>query len=152
MPKARPPNLDHAWVGSIIKWMSSANTWVYKASGGRVGGKFARGAPVMLLTTIGKKSGEPRTKPLLYLRDGDDIVCVASQGGRATNPLWYSNLVANPDCTVQIGSDVDKRRARTATIVEKERLWPLLVQMYSDFDDYQSWTDRKIPVVILEPA
>ncbi len=148
--KAKPPNLDAPWVGSIIKWMSSVNTWVYQKSGGKIGGKFMSGAPVMLLTTTGKKSGLPRTKPLLYLRDGDNVVCVASQGGRATNPLWYENLLAEPTCTVQIGDDVDERRARTATIVEKERIWPRLVEMYSNFDDYQSWTDRKIPVVILE--
>jgi deazaflavin-dependent oxidoreductase (nitroreductase family) len=152
MPKAKPKNLDKPWVSSFIKVMSSLNTWVYKASGGKIAGKLSSGVPFMLLTTIGRKSGKPRTKPLVYLRDGENIVCVASQGGRATNPLWYSNLVANPDCTVQIGNDVEKRRARTASTAEKERLWPLLVQMYPDYDNYQSWTDREIPVVILERA
>ncbi len=152
MPKAKPKNLDKPWVGSFIKVMSSLNTWLYKASGGKIAGKLSSGVPFMLLTTIGRKSGKPRTKPLAYLRDGEDIVCVASQGGRANHPLWYSNLVANPDCTVQIGNDVENRRARTASTAEKERLWPLLVQMYPDYDNYQSWTDREIPVVILERA
>lgn len=146
---AKPGNLDAPWVGSLIKWMSSANTWLYEKSGGKILGKFG-GAPVMLLTTIGRKSGEPRTKPLLYLRDGDDVICVGSQGGRATHPLWYKNLVANPECTVQIGSDTSKRRARTATPDDKDRLWPKLIEMYDSFDTYQTWTDRTIPVIILE--
>lgn len=151
MPKPRPDGLDSPLVPRIMRWMSHMNTWVYRKSGGRIGGRFLRGAPVCLLTTTGRKSGEPRTTPLLYLRDGDRVVVVASQGGMPKHPLWYLNLQATPECEVQIRKETLKLKARTASPEERAELWPRLIQMYSDFDDYQSWTDRVIPVVILEP-
>ncbi|RMD83662.1 MAG: nitroreductase family deazaflavin-dependent oxidoreductase [Candidatus Dadabacteria bacterium] len=135
----------------VIKWMSRANTWLYRVSGGRLGGRWLRGAPVMLLTTIGRKSGQPRTVPLLYLRDGENIVCVASKGGMSKHPLWYLNLEANPDCEVQIGRQRLPMRARRASDAEKAELWPRLVAMYPDYEDYQARTERNIPVVILSP-
>jgi F420H(2)-dependent quinone reductase len=146
-----PPALNSASTGVLIKWMSRINTAAYKVSGGRVGGTFLQGAPVALLTTIGRKSGEPRVSPLLFLRDGDRIVLVASQGGRANNPMWYLNLKANPKVTVQVKKEVLKLTARDATDAEREHYWPKLVEMYSSFDDYQSWTDRVIPIVICDP-
>ena len=146
-----PPALNSASTGVLIKWMSRINTAAYKVSGGRVGGTFLQGAPVALLTTIGRKSGEPRVSPLLFLRDGDRIVLVASQGGRANNPMWYLNLKANPKVTVQVKKEVLKLTARDATQAEREHYWPQLVAMYSSFDDYQSWTDRVIPIVICDP-
>lgn len=151
MPKPRPDGLDSPIVPRIMRWMSHANTWVYQKSGGKLGGRFLRGAPVCLLTTIGRKSGEPRTTPLLYLRDGDSVVVVASQGGMPKHPLWYLNLQATPECEVQIREETLKLKARTASPEERTTLWPRLLEMYSDFEDYQSWTDRVIPVVILEP-
>lgn len=135
----------------VIRIMSALNVWVYRASGGRIGGRFLRGAPVLLLTTRGRKSGEPRVAPLLYLADGERVVIVASKGGMAKSPLWYGNLVAHPDCEVEIGPTRRAMRARTASAAEKAALWPRLVAMYRDYDDYQSRTDRDIPVVILEP-
>ena len=135
-----------------IRIMSVLNIWVYRASGGKIGGRFARGAPVCLLTSIGRKSGEPRTAPLLYLADGANVVIVASKGGMAKSPLWYGNLVANPACTVEIGREKRSMRARTASAAEKQALWPRLVAIYPDYDDYQARTERDIPVVILEPA
>ncbi len=135
----------------FTKVMSTATTWVYRASGGRLGGRFLRGAPVMLLTTIGRRSGEPRVAPLIYLLDGESVVTVASKGGSARHPLWYRNLQANPDVEVQIGADKRELRARTASAEEKDRLWPRLTTIYPDYDDYQARTDRDIPVVILEP-
>lgn len=135
----------------LIKAMSRVNTWVYRATGGKVGGTFLRGAPVMLLTTIGRRSGRRRTVPLLYLRDGENIVCVGSKGGMDHHPLWYRNLETNPDVEVEIGSEVVKVRARTATDAERTALWPRLVAMYRDYADYQTRTDRIIPVVILSP-
>src|SRR5689334_25401525 len=93
--------LNSAKVGTAIKWMSKANTWLFKKSGGRLGNKFLRGAEVGILTTIGRKSGEARDSPLLFLQEGRRIVLVASQGGRATNPMWYLNLRANPQITFQ---------------------------------------------------
>ena len=149
---ANPPRaLNSAGTGVAIKWMSRINTWAYKVSGGRVGGKFLQGAPVALLTTIGRKSGEPRISPLLFLRDGDRVVLVASQGGRASNPMWYLNLKANPKVTVQIKKEVLNLTARDATEAERAQYWPQLVAMYSSFEDYQSWTDRVIPIVICDP-
>jgi deazaflavin-dependent oxidoreductase (nitroreductase family) len=131
--------------------MSRINTWLYKATGGRIGGTFLQGAPVALLTTTGRKTGQPRVSPLLYLRDGDRVVVVASHGGREKNPLWYLNLKANPKVQVQIKKEVLNLTARDATEEERAKYWPQLVKMYTSYDDYQSWTDRKIPVVVCEP-
>jgi deazaflavin-dependent oxidoreductase (nitroreductase family) len=135
----------------VIRVMSTLNVWAYRASGGRIGGRFLRGAPVCLVTTRGRKSGEPRVAPLLYLADGERVVIVASKGGMAKHPLWYGNLVAHPDCEVEIGATKRAMRARTASAEEKAALWPRLVAMYRDYDDYQARTERDIPVVILEP-
>jgi len=135
----------------LIRAVSAANTWVYRLSGGRVGGRFLRGAPVLLLTTIGRKSGRPRTAPLLYLEDGDELVIVASKGGMSQHPVWFLNLEANPDVEVELGSTRRRMRARRASDEEKAKLWPRLVAMYRDYDDYQARTDRNIPVVILAP-
>ena len=118
--------------------------------GGRVGGRFLRGAPVLLLTTQGRRSGEPRTAPLLYLEDGGRIVIVASKGGMSHHPLWYRNLQADPECEVEIGRERRVVRARVATAEEKRDLWPKLLAMYRDYADYQARTERDIPVVILE--
>jgi deazaflavin-dependent oxidoreductase (nitroreductase family) len=136
---------------ALIKPMSVLNTWVYRISGGRIGGKFLRGAPVLLLTTIGRKSGKPRTAPLLYLRDGEKIVIVGSKGGMSQHPLWYRNVEANPDVDVEIGSESRRMLARRATDEEKAAVWPKLVAMYRDFEDYQARTERNIPVIILSP-
>lgn len=150
---ANPPRaLNSSGTAVIIKWMSHINTWLYKASGGRIGNKFLQGAPVALLTTTGRKSGQPRVSPLLYLRDGDRVIVVASHGGREKNPMWYLNLKANPKVSVQIKKEVLELVARDATDEERAHYWPQLVQMYSSYDDYQSWTDRKIPIVICDPA
>lgn len=148
----RPPGLDGWHSKLIVKWMSDANVWLYKKTDGRWGSSF-RGVQVVLLTVTGRKSGEPRTKPLLYLRDGDDVVVVASTGGMARHPQWYLNLEATPECSVVIDNVETLRRARTATPDEKVRLWPLLNALYSDFEMYQQWVGdaREIPVVILEP-
>jgi len=135
----------------VIKLMSRLNTWAYRATGGRVGGKFRGGAPVMLLTTIGRKSGRRLTIPLLYLRDEGRIVTVASKGGMDHHPLWYRNLVANPAVDVQIGTETSAMQAHTASDAEKSALWPKLVAMYPDYATYQTRTARNIPVVVLTP-
>ena len=143
--------LQERLANPLIRAMSAANTWVYRLSGGRIGGRFLRGAPVLLLTTIGRKSGRPRTAPLLYLDDGDELVIVASKGGMSQHPVWFLNLEANPDVEVEVGSTRRRMRARRASDEEKAKLWPRLVAMYRDYDDYQARTDRNIPVVILAP-
>jgi F420H(2)-dependent quinone reductase len=149
--KAKPfsPRMT-AVVSFVVKPMSAINRWMYRASGGRIGGKLA-GAPLLLLTTIGRKSGEPRTTPLIYLTDGEDQVVVASKAGVDHHPLWYTNLVANPDVEVEIGRERTPMRARTATAEEKARLWPKLVAIYPEYQAYQDRTEREIPVVILSP-
>jgi deazaflavin-dependent oxidoreductase (nitroreductase family) len=150
---ARPPRpftkTEVAIANPLLKLMSRLNTWAYRATGGRLGGKFRGGAPVMLVTTVGRKSGKRYTSPLLYLRDGDQVVTVASKGGMDHHPLWYRNMVANPDVDVQIGTTVAPMRARTASADEKAALWPKLVAMYPDYASYQARTQRDIPVVIL---
>jgi F420H(2)-dependent quinone reductase len=101
---------------------------------------------------VGAKSGVKRTTPLLYLRDGDDVVIVASKGGHPKHPAWFHNLRANPVTTVQIGSKRQAVRARVATPEERARIWPKAVATYSGYRGYQERTDREIPLVILEPA
>ncbi|GAB5895610.1 nitroreductase family deazaflavin-dependent oxidoreductase [Mycolicibacterium mageritense] len=150
---ANPPRaLNSKPVGFLIKQMSRANTWIFKKSNGRFGDKFLRGAPVGILTTIGRKTGEPRESPLLFLQEGRRIVLVASQGGRATNPMWYLNLTVNPTVSFQTKTEVLKLTARDATDAERDEYWPKLDAMYPDFKDYRSYTDRKIPIVICDPA
>ena len=152
MPVARPfTRTEVAIANPIIRVMSRLNTWAYQLTNGWLGGTFLRGAPVMLMTVVGRKSGRQLTVPLLYLRDGERVVIVASKGGMDHHPLWYHNLVANPDVDVQIGGTVRPMRAHTADDAERAALWPRLVAMYSDYDDYQARTTRKIPVVVLSP-
>jgi deazaflavin-dependent oxidoreductase (nitroreductase family) len=138
--------------------MSKANTWMYRSSGGRLGRKWRvgsamrHGVPICLVTTIGRKSGEPRTIPLLHLPDGDRVILVASQGGLPTNPQWYLNLVANPRIELQVGRRTRPMLARTATGAERAELWQKAVAVYSDFQNYDAWTDREIPIVVCDPV
>jgi deazaflavin-dependent oxidoreductase (nitroreductase family) len=134
-----------------VRIMSAVNTALFRLSGGRIGNKFRGGAPVCLVTTTGAKSGVRRTTPLIYLADGDDVVLVASKGGMSHHPAWYHNLVAHPDAQVQIGADVRDLVARRASDAEKAALWPRLLAIYPDYDDYQARTERNIPVMILSP-
>ena len=153
----RSQGIDHPLAAKLIRLFSRANVWIYRATSGKVGGKLRMGAgfpwglPLMLLTTTGRKSGASRTAPLLYIEEGERVVCVASQGGTDKNPLWYLNLVANPECEVQIGARSRKMRARTATPEERAALWPRLVAHYADYASYQARTERVIPVVLLDP-
>ena len=135
----------------VIGLMSRLNTWLYRLSGGRLLGRFPGGAPVLLLTTVGRKSGQPKVAPLLYLVDGPNYVVVASKGGMSHHPLWYKNLEANPHVEIEVGSRKLAMTARTASAAEKQALWPRLVTMYSSYADYQARTTRDIPVVILSP-
>ncbi len=151
VPKPAPKGLNSPRAEAVIKWMSRANSWVYKKTDGKIGGKFLQGAPVALLTTTGRKTGEPRVNPLLYWREGNRIVLIASKGGAANHPMWYLNLKANPNVTVQIKDEVLNLTARDATDEERALYWPKMATMYTSFDDYQSWTDRVIPVVICDP-
>jgi deazaflavin-dependent oxidoreductase (nitroreductase family) len=146
----KPRNLNAPWATLFIKWMARANTWIYRRSNGKLGGTVQK-SPVALLTTTGRKTGRPRVNPLLYLREGDRVILGASYGGREKNPLWYLNLKADPKVSVQIKDELLPLRARDATAEERKEYWPKLVAMYPTFDDYQSWTDREIPIVICDP-
>jgi deazaflavin-dependent oxidoreductase (nitroreductase family) len=146
----KPRTLNAPWVTFFIKWMSRANTWIYRRSSGKLGGTFQKG-PVALLTTTGRKTGEPRVSPLLYMRDGDRVILVASHGGRDKHPLWYLNLKANPKVQVQIKKEALDLTARDATDEERAKYWSQLVDMHPSYEDYQSWTDRRIPIVVCDP-
>ena len=154
----RPAQLDSPIVARVIRLGSRLNTRLYRATGGRLGGTWRVGAalrkpaPVCLLTTIGRKSGEPRTAPLIYLRDGQRFIVVASQGGSPRHPAWYLNLQANPAVTIQVGRETYSLVARTASAAERADLCPRLVDLYADFDTYDAWTQRAIPVVICASA
>lgn len=150
--------LNSKAVGVGIKWMSKLNTWAFKATGGRLGSKWRGGSnrfsappPVGILTTIGRKTGEPRESPLLFLREGSRVVLVASQGGRATNPMWYLNIQANPRVSFQIKNEVLELTARDATDAERAEYWPKLDAIYPDFANYRTYTDRKIPIILCDP-
>lgn len=106
---------------------------------------------MLLLDHVGARTGTKRTTPLVYLRDGDDVVVVASKGGSPRHPGWFHNLRAHPDTTVQIGARRLPVRARVATPNERSRLWPRVVARYGGYEDYQRRTSRQIPLVILEP-
>lgn len=139
-------------MSGMLKVMSPLNTAVYRMSGGRLGGRFSRRAPICLLTTKGRRSGQSRTVPLLYLTEGENVVVVASKGGLDHHPAWYLNLLDNPRVSVQIGRTTTEMTARTATPEEKSVLWPRLVAMYKSYDSYQARTERDIPVVICAPG
>jgi deazaflavin-dependent oxidoreductase (nitroreductase family) len=124
----------------------------YRETGGEVGHIWRRGSKILLLTTKGRKTGEPRTTPLIYESSGDDYVIVASKGGTPENPGWYENLSKNADVEVQVLDEVFPARARVAEGEERERLWKLAAQQWPDYDNYQQKTDRVIPVVVLERA
>jgi len=132
----------------MVKLFGKAHKVVYRMSGGRVFAKLGR-APMLLLTATGRKSGKPRTTPLLYIEDGDGFAVVASFGGAPEHPSWYRNLEKNPEVTLQIKNRVISVTASTATPEEKKRLWPRLTAIYPDYDTYQKETTRDIPVVLL---
>lgn len=113
-------------------------------------GHIWNGVPTLLITTVGRKSKQPQMIPLIYGKDGDRHVIVASRGGDARHPAWYLNLVANPSVKVQVGPDKFAAKARTATAAEKKKLWPIMTKVWPAYDEYQAKTDREIPVVILE--
>ena len=122
----------------------------YRETGGEVGHKWKRGSKILLLTTKGRKSGESRTTPLIYEKDGDRYVIVASKGGAPEHPGWYRNLEEEPNVELQVLDEVFPARARTAEGEERGRLWRLVNRQWPDYDSYQTKTDREIPVVVLE--
>ena len=122
----------------------------YRETDGELGHDWREGSPVLLLTTIGRRSGEPRTTPLIYGRDGDAHLIVASNGGSEAPPGWYANLQERPEVEVQVLSDRFRARARTATAEERPRMWQEMIGHWRHYDEYQRKTSREIPVVVLE--
>jgi deazaflavin-dependent oxidoreductase (nitroreductase family) len=150
MPKKPPPASSPIW--KLLNLAGKANVVAYRASGGRLGGRMGK-APVLLLHHVGRRSGKERVAPLLYLDIGDGrLALVASKGGVDSDPEWFRNLLANPETTVEIGRERRRVRARQATEEEHAQLWPRLVEIYPSYATYQTFTTRKIPVVVLEPV
>jgi deazaflavin-dependent oxidoreductase (nitroreductase family) len=123
----------------------------YEATDGEEGHDW-RGTQTLILTTTGRKSGAPRKAPLIYGEHGDDLLVVASKGGSPEPPAWYVNLQADPEVDVQVWGERFKARARDATPEEKPELWKVMTAEWPDYDEYQTRTDREIPVVVLERA
>ena len=121
----------------------------FRANGGKVGGQFV-GAPMLLLTTTGAKSGQSRVAPLVYSTDGDRLVIIASKGGAPTHPDWYHNILANPQVTVELGIETFKARASVPEGAERDRIFAQVVEQMPGFGEYQKNTTRTIPVVLLE--
>ena len=141
--------VDKAW--PLLRRLMGGHTVVYRASGGRIGHKFPGSPPMLLLDHVGAKSGQKRTTPLVYVKDGENLVLVASKGGNPKNPAWFHNLRANPETTVQVGVEKRQVRAHVADKEQRARLWPMAVETYSGYRGYQERTDREIPLVVLEP-
>jgi deazaflavin-dependent oxidoreductase (nitroreductase family) len=123
---------------------------VYRETGGQRGYHW-RGTEILLLNTIGRRTGETRTLPLIHRTDGDRFVVIASKGGWPSNPLWFENLMAHPDVTVEVKDREIPVHASTAEGQERERLWSLMTEVWPAYDEYQQRTDREIPVVVLSP-
>ena len=134
----------------FLRAMSGLNTALYRLTGGKVANRMGK-APILLLTVAGRKSGKRRTTPLLYGRDGDNYVVIASMGGAPKHPAWYHNLQGQ-EAEIQVGRKRLRVRARDAEGEERERLWALMVSLYPSYDSYQKKTERRIPVVVLEPV
>lgn len=123
----------------------------YQETDGEVGHEWRDGVFTLLLTTTGRRSGQPRTTPLIYGEHDGDYVVVASKGGADSHPDWYHNLVEHPEVEVQVGPDVFAASARTASRDEKQAVWPKMARIWPDYDEYAKKTDRDIPVVLLRP-
>jgi deazaflavin-dependent oxidoreductase (nitroreductase family) len=136
----------------VLRRAMGAHTFLYQRTGGRLGHKIpGLQGRMLLLDHIGAKSGTHRTSPLQYIEDGRDVVVVASKGGYEKNPAWYYNLMANPDTTVQIGSEHRAVHAREAKPKERDYLWDMAVKIYRPYEDYRARAGREIPLVVLEP-
>ena len=139
---------DRSW--PVLRRLMGAHAHIYRLTNGMIGHRFPGSPPMLLLDHVGAKSGVKRTTPLVYVENPPDVVLVASKGGHPKHPAWYHNLRANPDTTVQIGTERRPVHARVATPEEREQLWPKALATYSGYAGYQRRTEREIPLVILE--
>jgi deazaflavin-dependent oxidoreductase (nitroreductase family) len=134
----------------LVRAISTFHSGIYRLTRGRIGRRLADN-DMLLLMTAGRASGKPHTVPLLYLRDGDDLIVMASYGGRHHHPEWYRNLVAEPDAEVRVDGRRVPVRATTTEGTDRARLWERAVTAYDGFRTYQGRTDREIPIVRLTP-
>jgi deazaflavin-dependent oxidoreductase (nitroreductase family) len=141
--------VERGW--PVLTRLMGGHAKVYRATGGLIGHRVPGVPEMLLLDHVGAKSGTHRTTPLVFARDGDDVVLIASKGGYPKNPAWFHNLVANPDTTIQIGSKRMSVHARVAKPEERERLWKRAVDVYRGYEDYRRHTEREIPLLVLEP-
>ncbi len=135
---------------SVLRGIGKLNVPVYRASRGRLFNTYGR-APILLLTTTGRRSGQQRTAPVVYLADGERFVVIGSNAGNEHAPAWSLNLKANPVCAVQVRAKHRQVNARIAEGEERARLWRAMNDQYAGFDDYDERTDRDIAVFVLEP-
>jgi len=135
----------------FMRWVTKLNVAVFRASKGRLMNRFIGGYPVCIVTTRGAKTGKTRRIALIHLPHGENNLLVASQGGMPTNPVWYHNIKANPEIDIMVGGEEKQYNARQISDEEKAALWPHLLSLYPDFDEYQARTDRNIPVFSCEP-
>lgn len=133
-----------------LRWAGKLNVPVYRLTRGRLMNRIGR-APVLLLTSIGRKSGEPRTAPVVFMADGDRYVVIGTNAGNARTPAWVYNLRANPDAEVEVGAKKIPVRARVAEGEEREDLWRRSNEQYSGFDTYLDKLDRDVSLFVLEP-
>lgn len=133
-----------------LRWAGKLNIPLYRLSGGRIGGRINQ-APVLLLTTTGRKSGQKRTAPVVYLADGDNLVVIGSNAGHSRTPAWSLNLKANPEAEVEVGRERHAVEARIAKGEERADLWRKHNAQYSGFDEYEARTERDIAVFVLGP-
>ena len=141
---------EEGYTAPDITLLGDDHIKAYRETNGEEGYLW-NGATALLLTTTGRKSGQPRTSPLIFAQDGDDYLVVASMGGAPQHPSWYLNLTANPEAEVQVKADVIPVTARTASDDEKPRLWKIVTEQWPNYDVYQTRTDRVIPLVVLSP-
>jgi deazaflavin-dependent oxidoreductase (nitroreductase family) len=151
MPKPPPP--EHPF-WKVFNVVTALNVRLFKLTRGRVGGTLpGTKVRILILHHVGRKSGTRRETPLLYVSDGDDLAIIASKGGVDRHPAWFHNLTAAPETVVELpGGEQRRVRARVAEGAERERWWSRAVAAYRQYEDYESYTDRRIPVVILERA
>ena len=141
---------EEGYTAPDITLVGDDHVKAYRETNGEQGYLW-NGATSLLLTTTGRKSGEPRTSALIFAADGDDFLVVASMGGAPQHPSWYLNLTANPEAEVQVKADHVAVTARTASDDEKPRLWKIVTEQWPNYDVYQTRTDRVIPLVVLSP-
>jgi len=141
--------VDRSW--PLLTRLMRGHVWLYRASGGRLGHRPPGLPQMLLLDHVGARSGVRRTSPLVYTRDGDDYVLVASKGGYPRHPAWLHNLKAHPDTTIQVGRRRLAVHAHVASDEERERLWPKCLATYGGFAGYQARAGRTIPLVVLSP-